>query len=419
MHANWGERGVVVDETRLMLASAAEAPAAVADPEQTTAEQWAGAAALWLASRKSENTRRAYRAAWEALLKFTGKAPWLIRTSDVERWAQSLRLAGEPYTGKVLLGGHVYHHPACRMAHTGMPTETAPDVAEKLGFRACAACARMLCGTGPLSEASINQMLAAISSFYSFCNRNYPIERDGREVPLFTGQNPVNAVIKRRVKAFGRREFPTSDEVRRIFAAIPMDRPQGLRDMALLLGMFITTRRVSEWVNLRWGDIHEGETGRWFEITQKGGKTHRQKLPGELWRLMVRYLKAVGRYPLWERDFIFVALRDTATRLPHMVDYDREAQPLSPRQVNELLKRYGRKADVAEEKLHSHGLRHAGARLRRQKGADVYELKEILGHSSIAITEIYSRAVLDEPEDARAADVFAEIASRQMKLMAE
>lgn len=384
------------------------------------ADEWVKAAGLWLASRKSENTRRAYKSAWETLLSFTGKLPWEIRTTDVERWAQHLRQPREAYTGEVRLGQRVYHHPLCRMAHEEMETATAPNVAEKWGYRSCAACGRLVVGAGPLSEASINQQLAAISSFYSFCRRNYPIVVDGVEVPLFSGQNPVDAVIKRKVQTYGRREFPTGDEVRSIFAQIPMDRPQGVRDAALLLGMFVTTRRVSEWTGLQWGDIHDGESGRWFEVVQKGGKTHRQKLPGEIYRLMVQSLKAANRWPLHDEDYVFVALRDTASRLPNVDEdtYDPAGQPLTGRAVNELLKKYGRRAGVAEEKLHSHGLRHAGARLRRQKGADVYELKEILGHSSIAITEIYSRAVLDEPEDKQAGEVFAEIASRQMKLVA-
>ena len=69
------------------------------------------------------------------------------------------------------------------------------------------------------------------------------------------------------------------------------------------------------------------------------------------------------------------------------------------------------------EVLHAHGLRHAGARLRKDQGADVFELQEILGHASIAVTQVYSERVLEEPQDARGDDVVAVVLPRELRFV--
>ena len=52
---------------------------------------WTQAYDLWLESRRSSNTRRAYRMAWESTLDSTSKLPWEISKSDVALWVNQLR----------------------------------------------------------------------------------------------------------------------------------------------------------------------------------------------------------------------------------------------------------------------------------------------------------------------------------------
>ena len=96
--------------------------------------------------------------------------------------------------------------------------------------------------------------------------------------------------------------------------------------------------------------------------------------------------------------------------------YDPATQPVGASYINALIKRYGTAAGIPEEKLHAHALRHAGARHRRQAGADVWSLQATLGHASIAITQRYTENVLDEPEDAYA-DTIGAILPKQLKLL--
>ena len=54
---------------------------------------WAEAFELWL-SGKSDNTKRAYRRAWEAFLAHSGKATGEVSRADVQAWVGALRADG-------------------------------------------------------------------------------------------------------------------------------------------------------------------------------------------------------------------------------------------------------------------------------------------------------------------------------------
>jgi len=64
-----------------MLAPPLPALELAAIPDQSA--RWSDAYQLWLASRRSSSTRRAYRAAWDSLIAHTAKAPWEISRADV------------------------------------------------------------------------------------------------------------------------------------------------------------------------------------------------------------------------------------------------------------------------------------------------------------------------------------------------
>jgi site-specific recombinase XerD len=91
---------------------------------------------------------------------------------------------------------------------------------------------------------------------------------------------------------------------------------------------------------------------------------------------------------------VFRALSARALNLPTVdaAKWDRE-QPISAYEVGRRLKRYGRLAGLRIDNLHVHTLRHTAAMLRREAGDDVQEISEFLGHSSLAITQIYLQAV--------------------------
>lgn len=249
---------------------------------------------------------------------------------------------------------------------------------------------------GDHAPATVNKSLSILASFYRFAADQY----DDRS-RLWLAPNPFSAEhLRAKVSRFGRSRFPTTDQVLAICSVIDTSSPLGLRDLCIVRGMFSTTRRLAEWINLRWSDV----TGNEFVCRQKGGHTVRQVLPDGLRADIEAWLQAAGNWPPDPQHYLFVRLLPR----PH---WDR---PLHPGSVNRMLRHYGQLAGVPPAVCHAHGLRHAGARYRRQHGASAWELQLILGHRNIQTTEIYCREVLDAPVDRLAGTVDALFARTRM-----
>lgn len=241
-----------------------------------------------------------------------------------------------------------------------------------------------------LAPASVNKAVSAMASFYRFANHYHC---DGQV--LWSLPNPFAAQhLRARVQRYARARYPSVDQVRALLEQMDTSSPLGLRDRALFGGLFTTTRRINEWLPLRWVDI----TGNAFVVRVKGGRTLRQTAPDGLLAEVVAWLQCAGHYPPAPTEYIFTALGV----------WDR---PLNPGYVNARLRHYGRLAGVPARLCHAHGLRHAGARWRYQQGATPYQLQQTLAHRNIATTEIYIRDVLSEPEDPQAPAVDAFLAS--------
>lgn len=133
----------------------------------------------------------------------------------------------------------------------------------------------------------------------------------------------------------------------------------------------------------------------------------------EIVKLEVEHLD-FGRSVLWVRDSKGGA--DRAVPLPKFLRGplrgwigSRRSGPLFPsrkggghmttRALQFLIKRIAQKANLPESgrprKYHMHVLRHAAACRWLEGGATIYEVKELLGHSSVAVTERYLHTVPD------------------------
>lgn len=240
-----------------------------------------------------------------------------------------------------------------------------------------------------LAPASVNKSLSVLSSYYRFCARQFT---DGAR--LYLGENPFTGEnLRARVSRFGRSAFPTTDQVLALCAVIDTTTPRGLRDYVLIRGMFETTRRLNEWLPLQWRDI----AGNTFRCRLKGGKENWQELPAELYAEIQAYLAFAHRWPPQPDDHLF----------PPILSRPMWDRPLHPGNVNRIIRKYGRLAGVPDPVCHAHGLRHAGARARRELGATNREMQTILGHANIGTTEIYCRELLDQPHDRLGAAVDA------------
>jgi len=323
------------------------------------AQEWSSAFDLWLASHPSPHTRRAYRKAWDLFFAFTSRSPWEISKSDVARWIEYQR---------------VQH----------------------------------------LSPETIQQRLAALSSFYTYVTQIYTsLTSDGREQPLHFF-NPVKAVPRPRTSPYNKARYLNVDQARAFLHAIPRYTLQGMRDYALFLTYLATGRRNSEIRTLRYGDFDfekfpnsgfgrgiRGEDRIWFRWNGKG-RQRRDELPLSVWTAILDFLKSSDRLDsISPTEYIFIPLNQNARHLPNvkrkLPSPDRRGAGgevhLSSQMVGRLLKKYIRLAGLNPQGITVHTLRHTAAMLRKEAGDDLQSISSFLAHSSLAVTQIYLHQV--------------------------
>ena len=159
--------------------------------------------------------------------------------------------------------------------------------------------------------------------------------------------------------------------------------PDAIRESAILELLYGTGARISEVVSLNVGDVIKFDGGEVssLRLTGKGGKTR---------------VVPVGRYAREALDQYLVRVR------PGVVSKDREALFLNDRGgrlsrqsmwtiVSQTAKRANISVDVSP-----HSLRHSYATHLLDGGADVRVVQELLGHSSVTTTQIYTLVTIDK-----------------------
>lgn len=148
------------------------------------------------------------------------------------------------------------------------------------------------------------------------------------------------------------------------------------RDRALLELLYATGCRVSELAGLLVRDMHLKE--RYCQCRGKGDK--QRMVP-----LGRRAVEAVEQYLGHERG----ALAARQATPPPWLLLSSRGGPLRRERIWELLKRYAARAGAPPE-ISPHSLRHSFATHLLAGGADLRQVQEMLGHASIATTQIYT-----------------------------
>jgi len=175
------------------------------------------------------------------------------------------------------------------------------------------------------------------------------------------------------------------DEVLALLQAVPDDDAVSRRDRAIVELLYGTGMRVSELVGLGLGDL-QGER-RLVRVLGKGGKERLVPLGRHAALAVQRWLEPGGRARLaparWARrgdaDALFLNAR---------------GRRMTRQGVWGVLKRRAAAAGLAA-KVHPHVLRHSCATHMLARGADIRVVQELLGHASVATTQLYTRVTLE------------------------
>jgi integrase/recombinase XerD len=218
-----------------------------------------------------------------------------------------------------------------------------------------------------LSPRSVTRSLSAVRGFHRF------LVGDGiaRQDPTETVDSPKLA-----------RTLPgvlTREEVEGILqqpAATPRDlRSLWVRDRALLEVLYATGIRVSELISLRQSDVIP-ENGV-LRVFGKGRKERLVPIGSSALGWLERYrreCRALLQRRGLTQDIIFLNARGT---------------PMTRMAVWKIVQQYAGKAGVRKE-VHPHTFRHSFATHLLEGGADLRAVQEMLGHSDISTTQIYT-----------------------------
>jgi len=173
-------------------------------------------------------------------------------------------------------------------------------------------------------------------------------------------------------------KFLSEEQLRRLLNAPAIDNLAGLRNKTILEMLFSTGLRVSELVKLNRDNINL--TTREFSVIGKGGKARIVFLSERAVFWLKRYLDAR------EDKFVPIFIRHKGKLNPVS---NGEKMRLSVRMVEVIVDTYARRSGIPI-KIGPHILRHTFATDLLSSGADLRSVQELLGHTNVATTQIYT-----------------------------
>ena len=173
-------------------------------------------------------------------------------------------------------------------------------------------------------------------------------------------------------------KFLTQEQLERLLLAPKVNEIRGLRNKAILEMLYSTGLRVSELVKLNKENINL--INREFGVMGKGGKVRVVFLSTRATSHIQKYLRE--RKDNYKPLFI----RHSGKINPTVDD---EKMRLTVRSIERFIDRYAKMVGIPM-RIGPHTLRHSFATDLLRSGADLRSVQELLGHSNIATTQIYT-----------------------------
>lgn len=213
-----------------------------------------------------------------------------------------------------------------------------------------------------ISDKTISRYISSFKSFFKFL-----------ESENIINSNPADLIESPKLK----RNLPevlSVNEINKILESVDLSEKAGIRDRAILETMYACGLRVSELINLETNRIEFEE--KLITVTGKGSKERIIPIGKYALSYIEKYINELREFIKKEKSSNFLFLNLRGGKLSRMAIWN-------------IVSKYVTKAGI-EKEIHPHTLRHSFATHLLEGGADIRIIQELLGHSDISTTQIYT-----------------------------
>jgi integrase/recombinase XerC len=219
-----------------------------------------------------------------------------------------------------------------------------------------------------IKAASINRKIASLKTFYKFLMRQEVIKK--------------NPMTKIRVLKTQKRlpSFVKESEMVNLLDTVEFeDTLEGWRDKLILELFYSTGIRLSELITLK--EVQVDASNHTMKVLGKRNKERVIPFPKSIVSIYKNYLRIRNKeVEMKSHGYVFVT---------------DNGDPCYPMMVYRIVKRY-LKENTNTEKKSPHVLRHTYATHLLNKGAEINAVKDLLGHSSLAATQVYTHNSMEK-----------------------
>jgi integrase/recombinase XerC len=220
---------------------------------------------------------------------------------------------------------------------------------------------------GGLTAKSLNRKISTLRSFFKYQLKMGAIE-----------QTPMTKIIAPKIEK-RLPQFVADRDIATLLQHVEFGEDwTGKTERLLIELLYNTGMRLSELIHLREGNVNFANHS--LKILGKGNKERIIPVSPELMRVIEGYLQEKRRCFPDPQEFLLC---------------NAKGKPLAPRSVYTIVKKYLSLVTTIEKRS-PHVLRHTFATHLTNNGADLNAVKELLGHSSLAATQVYTHNTIEK-----------------------